>query len=116
MEHIYLPTNIEFNDTDRLNVAKMVITPCQQGYGTTLGNAYRRVLLSSLPGAAVSYIKIDGVQHEFSAIDGVQEDVVEIILNVKKIAVRMFSEEPITLTLSKRGKGEVTARISLMNA
>jgi DNA-directed RNA polymerase subunit alpha len=109
MEHIHLPTTIEFSDTDRLNVGQVVVTPCQQGYGTTLGNAYRRILLSSLPGAAVESIKIDGVQHEFSEISGVQEDVVEIILNVKQIAVRMHSDGPITLSLSKKGKGEIKA-------
>lgn len=91
------------------NVGKMVITPCHQGYGTTLGNALRRVLLSSLPGAAVEAIKIKGVQHEFSAIEGVLEDVIEIILNVKQIAVKSFSDEPVTLSLTKKGKGDVTA-------
>ena len=109
MEQIFLPTTIEFQETDRSNVGKMIITPCHQGYGTTLGNALRRVLLSSLPGAAVEAIKIKGVQHEFSAIPGVLEDVIEIILNVKQIAVRLYSEEPVTLSLSKKGKGPVTA-------
>lgn len=109
MEHILLPSTIEFMDTERPNVGQVVITPCQQGYGTTLGNALRRVLLSSLPGAAVESVKIDGVQHEFSGIDGVQEDVIEIILNLKQIAVRSFSDQSVTLSLSKNTKGEVTA-------
>ncbi len=109
MEHILLPTTIEFQDTGRPNVGKVVITPCHQGYGTTLGNAFRRVLLSSLPGAAVESIKIAGVSHEFSAIKGVQEDVIEIILNIKQLAVRSFSDAPVTLTLTKKGKGDVTA-------
>ncbi len=109
MEQITLPSTIEFFDTDRPNVGEMVMSPCHQGYGTTLGNALRRVLLSSLPGSAVEYVKIDGVQHEFSAIDGVQEDVVEIILNLKQLAVRSFSDEPIVLSLNKKDKGAVTA-------
>ena len=109
MEQIFLPTTIEFAETDAPNVGKMVITPCHQGYGTTLGNALRRVLLSALPGSAVEAIKIKGVQHEFSALDGVMEDVIQIILNVKQIAVRSFSDEPITLSLTKKGKGDITA-------
>ena len=108
MEQILLPTSIEFLDTDKEHVGKMVITPCHQGYGTTLGNALRRVLLSSLPGAAVESIKISGVQHEFSAIEGVLEDVIQIILNVKQIAVLSHSLVPITLSLSKKGVGDVT--------
>ena len=108
MEQILLPTHLEFLDTDREHVGKMVITPCHQGYGTTLGNALRRVLLSSLPGAAVESIKISGVQHEFSAIEGVLEDVIQIILNVKQIAVLSHSATPVTLSLSKKGVGDVT--------
>ena len=109
MEKIFLPSLIEFIATDNPNIGKVVITPCHQGYGTTLGNALRRVLLSSLPGAAVESVKIRGAQHEFSTIEGVLEDVVEIILNLKLIAVRSFSDEPIVLKLEKKGKGEVTA-------
>ncbi|MBU2542374.1 DNA-directed RNA polymerase subunit alpha [Patescibacteria group bacterium] len=109
MEHILLPSTIEFQETDEKNVAKVIITPCQQGYGTTLGNSLRRVMLSSLPGAAVESVKINGVQHEFSTVDGVQEDVVEIILNLKQLAVKSFSDEPVTLSLRKKGIGDVTA-------
>ncbi len=109
MENILLPSTIEFNKTDDKNTAEVVITPCHQGYGTTIGNALRRVLLSSLPGAAVESIKINGAQHEFSAIEGVQEDVIEIILNMKDLAVKCHSDEPVTLTLSKKGVGPVTA-------
>jgi len=104
-----LPTTVAFEETDKPNVGKLVVTPCHKGYGTTIGNALRRVLLSSLPGAAIDSIKIDGVQHEFSAIEGVKEDVIEIILNAKLVAVRCFSDEPITLSLNKKGKGPVTA-------
>lgn len=109
MEQILLPTHLEFMDMDKEHVGKMVITPCHQGYGTTLGNALRRVLLSSLPGAAVESIKITGVQHEFSAIEGVLEDVIQIILNVKQIAVLSHSQTPVTLSLSKKGVGDVIA-------
>lgn len=109
MEHILLPSKIEIKDTDEQNLAQVVITPCQQGYGATLGNSLRRVLLSSLPGAAVESVKIKGVNHEFSAIEGVQEDVVQIILNLKQLAVKSFSDEKITLSLTKKGEGDILA-------
>lgn len=108
MQHIQLPTTIEFQDSDMPHVAELLITPCQKGYGTTIGNSYRRVLLSSLPGAAVESVKIDGVQHEFSAIDGVKEDMIEVILNLKQLAVMSHSAEPVLLTLKKKELGPVT--------
>lgn len=109
MEHILLPSTIEFKESDTPNTGTVVISPCHQGYGTTIGNALRRVLLSSIPGAAVEAIKIDNVQHEFSAVPGVKEDVVEIVLNLKNLAIRSHSEQPIRLTLTKKGAGDVTA-------
>jgi DNA-directed RNA polymerase subunit alpha len=109
MEHILLPTSIEFLEGNTAHVGKVVVTPCTQGYGTTLGNALRRVLLSSLPGAAVDSVKINGVSHEFSAVDGVQEDMIEIILNLKQMAVKLYGDEPIVLTLNKKTIGPVTA-------
>jgi DNA-directed RNA polymerase subunit alpha len=109
MEHILLPNTIDFLETKNRNTGKVIITPCQQGYGTTLGNALRRVLLSSLPGAAVESVKIGGVQHEFSAITGVKEDVVEIIMNLKQLALKSFSDEPVVISLRKKGKGPVKA-------
>lgn len=109
MEHILLPTSIQFLDGKTPNVGKVVVTPCQQGYGTTLGNALRRVLLSSLPGAAIDSVKINGVNHEFSAVPGVQEDMIEIILNLKQVAVKSYSDEPVLLTLKKKVIGPVTA-------
>lgn len=109
MEHIFLPTSVNFEATDRPHVGKLIINPCHQGYGTTLGNALRRVLLSSLPGAAVGAIKIKGVQHEFSGIDGVLEDMIQIILNVKQMAVKSFVNGPVVLSLTKKGIGEITA-------
>lgn len=88
---------------------KYVIEPLERGYGTTLGNSLRRVLLSSLPGTAVTSIKIAGVQHEFSTIPGVKEDVTEIVLNVKGIIARLHCDEPKMLYLEASGEGEVTA-------
>ncbi|MFZ2189810.1 MAG: DNA-directed RNA polymerase subunit alpha [Candidatus Magasanikiibacteriota bacterium] len=116
MEQILLPSTIDFLETDNPNLGKVVISPCTQGYGTTLGNALRRVLLSSLPGSAVESVKINGVQHEFSAIEGVKEDVVEIILNLKQLAVKNYSDEPVMLSISKKGKGDVTAKDFVKNA
>lgn len=89
--------------------AKFVMEPLERGFGTTLGNSLRRVLLSCLPGAAVTRIKIDGVLHEFTTIPGVREDVTNIVLNLKGLCVKSFSEEPKTLTIDKEGPCEVTA-------
>lgn len=85
------------------------IKPCYPGYGVTLGNSLRRVLLSSLPGAAITAVKIKGVPHEFSTIPYVLEDVVQIILNLKRIRIKMHSEEPVTLVLKVKGEKEVKA-------
>ncbi len=109
MEHIFLPTSVSFEDTDRPHVGKLTISPCHQGYGTTLGNALRRVLLSSLPGAAVGAVKIKGVQHEFSPIEGVLEDMIQVILNIKQMAVKSFVNTPVVLNITKKGVGEITA-------
>ncbi len=91
------------------NKATFVVEPLHPGYGMTLGNSLRRVILSSLGGAAVTAVKIDSVAHEFSTIEGVKEDVVEIILNLKKLRFRVFSDEPQYLILSVSRKGEITA-------
>ncbi len=88
---------------------KYVIEPLERGYGTTLGNSLRRVLLSSLPGTACTSIKIAGIQHEFSTIPGVKEDVTEIVLNVKSIIARLHSNEPKTVYIEASGEGVVTA-------
>lgn len=79
------------------------------GYGHTLGNSLRRIILSSLPGAAITQVKIDGVEHEFSALDGVKEDVITILLNLRRVRLNMHTEEPMTITLKKNGLGPVTA-------
>ncbi|SFF60003.1 DNA-directed RNA polymerase subunit alpha [Fontimonas thermophila] len=89
--------------------ARVTLEPMERGFGHTLGNALRRILLSSIPGAAVTEVQIEGVVHEYSAIEGVQEDVLDILLNVKNIAVRLHAREEATLRLEKSGKGVVTA-------
>ncbi len=89
--------------------AKIALEPLEKGFGHTIGNALRRVLLSSIPGAAIIEAEIDGVLHEYTAIEGVQEDVVEILLNLKGVAVSMYSDDDAILTLSKTGEGPVTA-------
>lgn len=109
MENFLLPSKVEFEASTTPHTAQVIITPCYHGYGTTLGNALRRVLLSSLPGSAVEYFKIKGVQHEFSTVEGVKEDVVEIMLNLKQLAVKIFTDEIVTLSISKKGPGPVTA-------
>ncbi|WP_193166378.1 DNA-directed RNA polymerase subunit alpha [Microbulbifer hainanensis] len=91
------------------NHAKVVLEPLERGFGHTLGNALRRILLSSMPGCAVTEVEIDGVEHEYSAIEGVQEDVIEILLNLKEIAVVMHGKDQAVLSLSKKGPGAVTA-------
>lgn len=88
---------------------KFVVEPLERGYGITLGNSLRRILLSSLPGAAVTSIKIDGVLHEFSTIPGVVEDVTEIILNIKELRMKLFSDQPKTLYIDYEGEGEIKA-------
>ena len=88
---------------------KFIVEPLERGYGTTLGNSLRRVLLSSLPGTAVTKIKIAGVQHEFSTIPGVTEDVTEIVLNVKGIIARLHCDTPKTVYIEASGEGDVTA-------
>lgn len=88
---------------------KFVLEPLERGYGITLGNSLRRVLLSSLPGVAVTSVKIDGVHHELSTIPGVKEDVTEIILNIKNLAVKLHSDAPKTVYINHEGEGVITA-------
>src|SRR4029079_2009513 len=95
--------------SERRRVATMVAEPLERGFGLTLGNALRRVLLSSLQGAAVTSVQIDGVLHEFSSIAGVREDVTDIILNIKEIAVKMEGDVAKRMALRKTGPGKVTA-------
>jgi len=102
------PRLIEVEATSELS-AGVSLEPLERGFGHTLGNALRRILLSSIPGAAVTEVQIAGVVHEYSSIEGVQEDVVDILLNVKNIAIRMHAREEATLRLEKTGTGPVTA-------
>ena len=106
-----LDTNIKILDIDEEeNYGKFALYPLERGYGTTIGNSMRRVLLSSLPGSSVSKILIEGVLHEFSVIDGVVEDVPEIILNIKGLDVKKHSDEDVTLFLEIEGPKIVTAK------
>ncbi|MDT8403779.1 DNA-directed RNA polymerase subunit alpha [Sulfuriflexus sp.] len=89
--------------------ARVVLEPLERGFGHTLGNALRRILLSSMPGCAVTEVEIDGVLHEYTSIEGVQEDIIDILLNLKNLAIVMTGRDEVTLTLSKKGPGVVTA-------
>lgn len=96
-------------ETLNLNHAKIVLEPLERGFGHTLGTTLRRILLSSMPGAAIVEAKIDGVLHEYGTIPGVQEDVVEILLNLKNVAIRLHGRHEVTLKLSKKGAGPLLA-------
>lgn len=109
MEPILLPRKLEITPGTKPNEGILVLEPCYYGYGTTVGNALRRVLLSSLSGAAVTAVKIKGVQHEFSTVPYVKEDVLDIILNLKLLRLRIFSDEAVRLSLRVRGEEKVTA-------
>jgi len=106
---IPLPNKIYFAKEED-NKSELVIEPLYPGYGVTIGNALRRVLLSSLPGAAVTAVKIKGVDHEFSTIPNVTEDVVDVLLNLKQLRLRLHSEEPVRLELKAKGQKEVRAK------
>lgn len=109
MIEIEKPTIECFYLDEEKNYGKFVVEPLERGYGTTLGNSMRRILLSSLPGAAVTSVKIDGILHEFSTIPGVMEDVTEIILNLKKLAVRSDADSPKRVIINAVGPKQVTA-------
>ena len=96
-------------DNDNM-YAKFVCEPLERGYGITLGNSLRRILLSSLPGAAITSIKVDGVQHEFTTIPNIVEDVVEIILNLKEVRLKIHDNDEKLLRIDVDGAGEVTSR------
>ena len=109
-QELIRPSKLEVSaGRERKRVATLVAEPLERGFGTTLGNALRRVLLSSLQGAAVSSVQIDGVLHEFSSIAGVREDVTDIVINIKEIALAMHAEGPKRLVLRKEGPGVVKA-------
>lgn len=102
------PKNIQVQAVSD-NVSKITLEPFERGYGHTLGNALRRILLSSMPGAAITEAEIEGVMHEYSSVEGVAEDVVNVLLNLKGIAFKLHNRQNVTLTLTKKGKGPVTA-------
>jgi len=107
LSNIVLP-KIEY-DAVTQDYGRFIISPLESGYGITLGNALRRVLLASLPGAAVTSIRVSDVYHEFSPIPGVKEDMMALILNVKRLRLKMYTEEPVHMRLEVRGEGDVTA-------
>jgi|TARA_B100000959_G_C14945967_1_gene609913 DNA-directed RNA polymerase subunit alpha len=106
-----LELNVDYKEQSKSgDNGSFSLQPLERGYGTTLGNAMRRILLTSIPGAAITHVKIDGVQHEFSTIDGVKEDVADIIMNLKKIRFKLMDNEPDKITLSFKGKKIFTAQ------
>ncbi len=108
VHELLTPRTIDVKESSATR-AKVTLEPLERGFGHTLGSALRRILLSSMPGCAVTEAQIDGVLHEYSAIEGVQEDVIEILLNLKGVAVKMNGRDDAELTLSKKGPGVVTA-------
>jgi len=108
MQQIYLPENIDITEEGD-NTATFSIHPYYPGYGPTVGNALRRVLLSSLPGAAITHLKIDNIDHEFSTLEGLKEDVVTLMLNIKNVRLSSTSEEPVEITLKATGDKNITA-------
>jgi DNA-directed RNA polymerase subunit alpha len=115
MKQITLPDKISITDKGE-NRYQVIIEPCYPGYGITLSNSLRRVMLSSLGGGAVTSFKIEGAQHEFDSVDYVKEDLVEIMLNLKKLRVKVFADEPVRLNLSAKGEKVVTAAEIAKNA
>ncbi|RWX75712.1 DNA-directed RNA polymerase subunit alpha [Neorhizobium lilium] len=107
-QELIKPNKVEFTSSGRTKVT-LVAEPLERGFGLTLGNALRRVLLSSLRGAAVTAVQIDGVLHEFSSIPGVREDVTDIVLNIKEIAIKMDGDDAKRMVVRKQGPGSVTA-------
>ena len=106
-----LELNVDFKEKSKLgDNGSFSLQPLERGYGTTIGNAMRRVLLTSIPGAAITHVKIDGVQHEFSTIEGVKEDVADIIMNLKKVRFKLMDNAPDKVTLSITGKKSFTAQ------
>jgi DNA-directed RNA polymerase subunit alpha len=107
---LHMPKNIEFNEVSMTeSYGKFEIQPLERGFGITLGNALRRVLLSSIQGAAIDSIRIEGVHHEFSTLPGVVEDIPEIILNLKEVCIKMIADEPVEISIDIKGPKKITA-------
>jgi DNA-directed RNA polymerase subunit alpha len=104
------PTKLDVHLSDDKSHAKIIAEPLEKGYGLTLGNSLRRILLSSIRGTAVTSIQIDGVLHEFTSIKGVREDVTDIVLNIKSLAIKLMSKGPKKLVLDVNGPGEIKAK------
>lgn len=107
--NLQMPESLEVAESDE-RVGTFVLQPLERGFGTTIGNSFRRVLLSSLPGIAITAVKIAGVEHEYSSIEGVKEDVYEIILNLKQVRFKQVEQSSGVIRLSKKGSGELTAK------
>ena len=106
-----LELNVDFKEQSKSgDTGSFSLQPLERGYGTTIGNAMRRVLMTSIPGAAITHVKIEGVQHEFSTIEGVKEDVADIIMNLKKVRFKLMDNEPDKVVLSLKGKKSFTAK------
>ena len=106
-----LELDVLFNEnTKNSSVGSFTLQPLERGYGTTIGNALRRVLLTSIPGAAITHVKIEGVQHEFSTISGVKEDVADIIMNLKKVRFKLMDNTPDKISLEIKGKKQFLAK------
>lgn len=103
-----IPQYVKFDDSSTDRFARIAVEPFERGYGTTVGNALRRVLLASLEGSAVTAIRIEGISHEFSAVPGVQEDVTDIVLNLKRAEIRLNQEEYLIFSFKHKGEGPVT--------
>lgn len=118
MEQIALPKKIDFQQSANSNEGSIIVEPLYPGYGNTIGNALRRVLLSSLAGAAVVGVKIKGIKHEFMAASGIKEDIIDVVLNLKQLRLKILSdtEEVIKLELNVQGKKQVTAKDIKKNA
>ncbi|MDP3836895.1 MAG: DNA-directed RNA polymerase subunit alpha [bacterium] len=115
MENIALPKKVDFLEGKNANEGVIVVEPLYPGYGMTLGNSLRRVLLSSLPGAAVVGVKIKGASHEFTTMSGIQEDILEIMLNIKQLRLKIHGDEEVRLELKVKGKQSVTAEMITKN-
>ena len=106
-----LELNVDFKEQSKSGeTGSFSLQPLERGYGTTIGNAMRRVLMTSIPGAAITHVKIEGVQHEFSTIEGIKEDVADIIMNLKKVRFKLMDNEPDKVVLSLKGKKSFTAK------
>ena len=107
---LMMPKGIQIENPENIpNFARVIVEPLERGWGHTIGNSLRRILLSSLQGAAVSSVRIDGISHEYSTIEGVVEDVTDIILNIKQIRLKLMADHDTTLRLEVKGEGEVKA-------